>query len=80
MEDDDLQELKSKSEELDSDQFRYIWIIRLPDYLKDMFQRIDKELSNDGLLWKYLLLISRDMFLSLLLWSSIILIQVTLNL
>ena len=34
--DDDLQELKSKSRELDSNQFRAIVIIRLPDHMKDI--------------------------------------------
>ena len=38
--DDDLQELKSKSGELDSNQFRDILIIRLLDHMKEMFQRI----------------------------------------
>ena len=36
--DDDLQELKSKSGELDSNQFRDVLIIRLLDHMKDMFQ------------------------------------------
>ena len=36
--DDDLQELKSKSGELDSIQFLDILIICLPDHMKDMFQ------------------------------------------
>ena len=34
--DDDLQELKSKSRELDSYQFRDILIFRHPDHMKDM--------------------------------------------
>ena len=62
--DDDFQELKSKSGELDSNQFRDILIIRLPDHMKDMFQRIGEELSNDQLLRVYSLLISRDMVFS----------------
>ena len=45
--DDDIQELKSKSGELDSNQFRDNLIVRLPDHMKDMFQRIGEELSND---------------------------------
>ena len=61
---EDLQELKSKSGELDSDQFCDILDIRLPDHMKDMFQRIGEELSNDQLLMVYLLLISRDMVFS----------------
>ena len=61
--DDDLQELKSKSVELDSNQFRDILIIRLPDHMKDIF-RIGEELSIDQLLMVYLLLISRDMVFS----------------
>ena len=39
-------------------------IIRLPDHMKDMFQRIGNELSNGQLLSVYLLLISRDMVFS----------------
>ena len=39
-------------------------IVRLPDHMKDMFQRISEELSNDQLLSVYLLLISRDMVFS----------------
>ena len=58
---EDIQELKSKSGQLDSNKFRDILIVRLPDHMKDMFQRINKELSNDQLLRVYLLLISRDM-------------------
>ena len=85
--DEDIQELKSKSGQLDSHKFRDILIVRLPDHMKDMFQRIDEELSNDQLLRVYLLLISRDMvfqreilILALLWRSSIILIQATLDL
>ena len=59
--DEDIQELKSKSGQLDSNTFRDILIVRLPDHMKDMFQRIGEELSNDQLLRVYLLLISRDM-------------------
>ena len=62
--DDDLQKLKSKSGELDSNQFRVILIIRLPDHMKYMFQRIGEELSNNQLVRVYLLLISRDMVFS----------------
>ena len=62
--DDDLQELKSKSGELDSKQFRDILIIRIPGHMKDMFQRIGEELSNNHFLRVYLLLISRDMVFS----------------
>ena len=62
--DDDIQELKSKSEQLDSNQFRDILIVRLSDHMKYMFQRIGEELSNDRLLRVYLLLISRDMVFS----------------
>ena len=36
---DALQEFKSKSGELDSNQFRDILIIRLPDYMKDMAKK-----------------------------------------
>ena len=61
---EDLQELKSKSGQLDSNKFRDILIVRLPDHMKDMFQRIGEELPNDQLLRVYLLLISRDMVLS----------------
>ena len=85
--DNDIQELKSKSGQLDSNQFRYILIVRLPDHMKDMFQHIGEELSNDQLLMVYLLLISRDtvfqwdmMILALLLRSNIIFIQATLDL
>ena len=59
--DEDIQELKSKSGQLDSNTYRDILIVRLPDHMKDMFQRIGEELSNDQLLKVYLLLISRDM-------------------
>ena len=58
--DEDIQELKSKSGQLDCNQFRDILIVRLPDHMKDMFQRIGEELFNDQLLRVYLLLISRD--------------------
>ena len=61
---DDLQELRLKSGELDNKQFRDILIIRLPDHIKYMFQCIGKELSNDQLLRGHLLLISRDMVFS----------------
>ena len=54
---DDLQELKSKSGELDSNQFCDILIIHLPDHMKDMFQRIGEELFNNQLLRVYLLVI-----------------------
>ena len=57
--DEDIQELKSKSGQLDSNKFRDILIVRLPDHMKDMFQRIGEELFNDQLLRVYLLLISR---------------------
>ena len=56
--------LNSKSRQLDNNQFRDILIVRLPDHMKDMFQRICEELSNDQLLMVYLLLISRDMVFS----------------
>ena len=59
--DENLQELKSKSGELDSNQFRDILIIPLPDHMKDMLKRIGEELSNDRLLIVYLLKISSDM-------------------
>ena len=62
--DEDIQELKSKSGQLDSNKFRDILIARLPDHMNDMFQRIGEELSNDQLLRVYLLLISRDMVFS----------------
>ena len=62
--DEDIQELKSKSGQLDSNKFRDILMVRLPDHMKDMFQRIGEELSNDQLLRVYLLLISRDMVFS----------------
>ena len=48
--DDNHQELKSKSGELDRNYFRDILIIRLPDHMKDMFQQIGEEWSNDQLL------------------------------
>ena len=35
--DEDIQELKSKSGQLDSNKFRDILIVRLPDHMKDMF-------------------------------------------
>ena len=53
--DDDIHELKSKSGELDSNQFCGILIVRLPDHMKNMFKRIGEELSNDQLLRVYLL-------------------------
>ena len=59
--DEDIQELKSKSGQLDSNKFPDILIVCLPDHMKDMFQRIGEELSNDQLLRVYLSLISRDM-------------------
>ena len=62
--DEDIPELKSKSGQLNSNKFRDILIVRLPDHMKDMFQRIGEELSNDQLLRVYLLLISRDMVFS----------------
>ena len=62
--DEDIQELKSKSGQLDSNKFQDILIVRLPDHMKDMFQRIGEELSNDQLLRMCLLLISRDMVFS----------------
>ena len=62
--DEDIQELKSKSGQLDSNTFRAILIVRLPDHMKDMFQRIGEKLSNDQLLRVYLLLISRVMVFS----------------
>ena len=62
--DEDIQDLKSKSGQLDSNKFRDILLVRFPDHMKDMFQRIDEELSNDQLLRVYLLLISRDMVFS----------------
>ena len=61
---EDILELKSKSGQLDSNKFRDILIVRLPDHMKDMFQRIGEELSNDQMLRVYLLLISRDMVFS----------------
>ena len=62
--DEDIQELKSKSGQLDNNKFRDILIVRLPDHMKDIFQRIGEELSNDQLLRVYLLLTSRDMVFS----------------
>ena len=62
--DEDNQELKSKLGQLASTKFRDILIVRLPDHMKYMFQRIGEELSNDQLLRVYLLLISRDMVFS----------------
>ena len=59
--DEDIQELNSKLGQLESNKFRDILIVRLPDHMKDMFQRIGEELSNDQLLRVYLLLISRDL-------------------
>ena len=56
--------MKSKSGQLDSNKFRDILIVRLPDHMKDMFQRIGEDLSNDQLLRVYLLLISRDVVFS----------------
>ena len=38
--DEDIQELKSKSGQLDSNKFGDILIVRLPDHKNDMFQRI----------------------------------------
>ena len=35
--DEDIKELKSKSGQLDSNKFRDILIVRLPDHMKDMF-------------------------------------------
>ena len=51
--DEDIQELKSKSGQLDSNKFCDILIVRLPDHMKHMFQRIGEELSNDQLLRVY---------------------------
>ena len=62
--DEEIQELKSKSGQLDGNKFRDILTVRLPAHMKDMFQRIGEELSNDQLLRVYLLLISRDMVFS----------------
>ena len=62
--DEDTQELKTKSGQLDSNKFRDILIVRLPDHMKYIFQRIGEELSNDQLLRVYLLLISMDMVFS----------------
>ena len=62
--DDDIQELKSKSGQLNSNRFRDILIVRPPDHMKYMFKRIGEELSNDQLLRVYLLLISMDMVFS----------------
>ena len=85
--DEDIHELKSKSGQLDSNKFRDILIVRLPDHMKDMFQRIGEELSSDQLLRVYLLLTSgiwhfhrEILILALLRQSSIILIQATLDL
>ena len=44
--DEDIQELKSKSGQLDSNKFRDILIVRLPDHMKDMFERIGEESST----------------------------------
>ena len=52
--DEDIQELKSKSGQLDSNKLRDILIVRLPDHMKYMFQRISEELSNDQFLRVYL--------------------------
>ena len=62
--DEDIQELKSKSGQLDSNTFRDVLIVCLPDHMKYMFQHIGEDLSNDQLLRVYLLLISRDMVFS----------------
>ena len=62
--DEDIQELKSKSGQLDCNKFRDISIVCLLDHMNDMFQRINEELSNDQLLRVYLLLISKDMVFS----------------
>ena len=35
--DEDIQELKSKSGQLDSNKFRNIWIFRLSNHMKDFF-------------------------------------------
>ena len=40
---ENIQELKSKSGQLDNNKFRDILIVRLPDHMKDMFQRIGVE-------------------------------------
>ena len=56
--------MKSKSGQLDSNKFRDILMVHFPDHMKDMFQHIGEELSNDQLLRVYLLLISRDMVFS----------------
>ena len=45
--DDDLQELKTKSGALDSNQFRDSLVIRLPDHIRDVLQGIGEELSKD---------------------------------
>ena len=45
--DEDIQESKLKGGQLDSNTFRDILIVSLPDQMKDMFQRIGEELSND---------------------------------
>ena len=39
--------VKSKSGQLDSNTFSGILIVRLPDHIKDMFQRIGEKLSSD---------------------------------
>ena len=85
--DEDIQELKSKSGQLDSNKFRDILMVRLPYHMTDMFQLIGEKLSNNQLLRVYLLLISRDMvfqreilIVALLRQSSIILIRETLDL
>ena len=62
--DEDIQELKTKSGQQDSNKFRDILTVRLPDHMKDMLQRIGEELSNDQLLRMNLLLISMDMVFS----------------
>ena len=45
--DEDMQVLKSKSGQLDSNTFRDILIVRLPDHMKYMFHLIGEELSNE---------------------------------
>ena len=83
---EDLQELKSKSGELDINQFPDILIICIPDYIKDMFQCIGEVLFNDQLLMVFFInhkgygIFQGILILILLLRSSIILIQATLNL
>ena len=61
---DECEELKLISGELYSNQFHDLLILLLPEHMKDMFQRIGEELSNDQLLRVYLLLISRDIVFS----------------